>query len=175
MKGVKLTFLILVASVSFALLPGCTPQDTSQPEQSTQQTEQPKKLTHAISGYFSAVLLLESDAISVEIHFPDASSNRVIIEREDPRFAEIIQHLKKCISGSITQKTKVIVENGVTKTVHVAIPYAYGHFLDFELQDGAKMRFNVSDEVWFETEETIYNAIYKPAFKDFLNAILPRT
>lgn len=168
MKWVTITFLILAASVSFTLLPGCNTQDAS-------QTEQPTESTHPIYDYFSAVLLLESDAIRVEIYFPDTSSNRVIIEREDPRFSEIIQHLKNCISGSVTQKTKVIVENGVTETVHLTIPYAYGHFLDFKLKDGTIMHFNVSDEVWFETEETIYNAIYEPAFKDFLNTILPRT
>ncbi len=167
MKWFKITLLILVAAVSLALLPGCNLQDAS-------QAEQPTESTHPIYDYFSAVLLLESDAIRVDIHFSEPI-NMVIIEREDPRFSEIIQHLKNCISGSVTQKIKVIVENGVTKTVQLTIPYAWGHFLDFELQDGAVMRFNVSDEVWFETEETIYNAIYKPDFKDFLNTILPRT
>jgi len=133
------------------------------------------KVDKAIYDYFSAVLLVESEAIGVEVFFSDDSSDKVFIGKEDPRFAEILLYLKNCTSGSTTQKTQTIIEDGVTKTVHITIPYAYGHFLDFELQDGAKMRFNVEASVWFETDETIYNALCEPAFGDFLNTILPRS
>ena len=135
------------------------------------------RLTDNIFGYMDAVLLAEKHAIGIKLHHYVYTDTKIFIDREDSGFSAIINYLKNCVSGRINFKTMTTVDNGITKTVDITIPYAYGYFLDFILSDGTVLSFDAaSNTVWFETEDTIYNAaILDPSFVDFLEVVLPIT
>jgi hypothetical protein len=83
----------------------------------------------------------------------------------DLSMQEVQRYLKDPVLGSTTLKTQTIVENGVTKTIQVTIPYAYGYILTFGMEDGSEIWFNCSgDTVWFETQEAIYQASFSSDF-----------
>jgi hypothetical protein len=93
------------------------------------------------------------------------------IAAADPRMSSIQKYLSEAVLRVTTLKTRMMVENGVTSTVSVAIPYVWGYLLTFELNDGSQIRFNCSDSIWFETNAAIYQASSSDDFSVYLNEL----
>lgn len=97
----------------------------------------------------------------------------ITISASDSRVSSIQKYLSEAVLKGMTLKTRTMVENGVTSTVSVTIPYPYGYFLTFELKDGSEIRFNcATDNIWFETDEAIYQATFSSDFHAFLDNLI---
>lgn len=124
------------------------------------------------NGFSEAVEKVSLDSVRVEIR-DVVSGKSIVVDRGDPRFEEVLGYLKTSPLKKITHKTKTIVEENQTATVSVTIPYPWGRVLYFELKDGSKIWFNCATEnVWFETDQAIYQASFDPVFRAFLDEIL---
>jgi hypothetical protein len=174
----RLMLLILLILASFSLI-ACSSDSsdilTHKTGQDASQTELSNNLQESISGYFTALLVAENYAANVNIGFYNSDKgNSVLLKKDDPHFTDLLHYLKDCSSGSVTPKITTTVTNGITETIHITVLYSHDRFLDFSLTDGTILRFSVSDEVWFETDDAIYNAkYYGTEFSDFLDTILP--
>jgi len=85
-----------------------------------------------------------------------AAGKRALVDRSDPLFDKILGFLKSTTLKKATPKPLV---QGTT-TVSVAIPYPWGYFLTFELNDGSRLTFDLCHDgngggvIWFEIEST---------------------
>jgi hypothetical protein len=120
---------------------------------------------------FSAAVVRIQDALTLKISFHDL--HEINLSASDLNMQNIRQYLKESVLKNTTLKMRTIVENGVTTTVEVTIPYAYGYFLTFELEDGNKLWFNCAgEEIWYETDDAIYQASCSADFGAFLGELM---
>jgi hypothetical protein len=95
------------------------------------------------------------------------------LSASDQSMQKVQHYLKDSSLKSTLLKKRTTVENGVTRTSEVTIPYAYGYILTFGMEDGSEVWFNCSeDTVWFETEEAIYQSSFSSEFSSFLDELL---
>src|SRR3989304_7853354 len=115
-----------------------------------------------LNGFASAVAMVNQDSSSVEV-MEWTTGNKVTFTRGNPNFTEILRLLSTSTTKQITSESDIVVENGKTVTVQRTIPYPMGFIMTFDLKDGSKVKFNVtSDNIWFETDEAIYQASGSP-------------
>ena len=122
-----------------------------------------------LAEFSEAVRKITSDSISLEIE-SYVSGKKLMIDRNDPEFEEILQFLSDASAVRVVSKTQ-LVDN---QAVEVTIPYPYGIFLTFRSKDEAEVWFNSvsSGELWFESDEAIYNVSVNPSLNDVLNQLL---
>ncbi|MCL2678940.1 MAG: hypothetical protein FWF18_01370 [Dehalococcoidia bacterium] len=117
---------------------------------------------------FSVAVEQIQHTTKLTIYNYSASSRSVTLSENDSNLLLI----KRCLAESSLQRTTgkfaTVVDNGVTTTVQVTIPYAIGYILVFELNDGSQIRFNSGTSIWFETDK----AIYEGSFSADLQALL---
>lgn len=129
-----------------------------------------KETTRVTDEFSEAVRRVVSDSISLEIE-EAYSGKRLVIDRSDPELAEILQYLNAASTVRIIPKTTVVGN----QTVRVTIPYTYGIFLTFKLEDGSEVWFNLSKrDLWFESDEAIYEVSVDLSLNDVLNQLLSR-
>ncbi len=119
---------------------------------------------------FSAAVVSVQEAVNLKVSRDMQAINLLAYE---PSMLRIQQYLSRAVLKNTTLKMKEIVENGVTTTVEVTIPYAYGYFLTFELEDGTELWFNCAgEEIWYETDDAIYQASCSADFGAFLGELM---
>jgi hypothetical protein len=119
---------------------------------------------------FSAAVVHVQDAANLKL---SRDMQIINLSAYEPSMLRIQQYLSQAVLKNTTFKMRTIVENGVTKTVEVTIPYAYGYFLTFELEDGTELWFNCAgEEIWYETDEAIYQASCSADFGVFLGELM---
>ncbi len=150
-KWLSLIVLGLALILAVPALTGCT--DNS-PSVSLTEPE--------LNGFASAVAMVNRDSISAEVT-EWTTGNKVTFTRDNPNFTEILRLLGASTTEQVTSESAIVVENGKTVTVQRTIPYPMGFIITFDLKDGSKVKFNVtSDNIWFETDEAIYQASASP-------------
>jgi len=109
-----------------------------------------------------------SDSVRLEME-ELASGKGLVIDRDDPEFGEILHYLNDASTMRVVAKTTVVNN----QTVSVTVPYPYGVFLTFKLNDGSEVRFDsTSSELWYESDEAVYEASVDPGLYDMLNQLL---
>ncbi len=136
-------------------------------------------LTHQSDNDFSAAVakVVHSYAVQVTSGTSLESRKLVTIDRNDPRFKEIVQYLNSSKVKAVTLKTGGVVTKGnLTTTVSVTVLYPLGNYLTFMLWNGSTVHFTYDrEDIWFETDQATYQVSFDPAFSDFLNTIVQAT
>ena len=114
----------------------------------------------------------EGYSISTEIEWY-ATGKKMTLKRDDPRYAEFIKLFRYSAFGPSFSRISKTTINERQETVAVAVPYAWGYILTFNLKDGSTIWFNCSSEnTWYETRDTIYKVGFDEQFRTFLEAML---
>lgn len=132
--------------------------------------------TMSVNDFSTAVEQVNHNSLRVVV-LDSGSEQKVVMNNTDPRFENLLQHLNNSSLMKTIPKTTTIVEGNRTTTVTtVTIPYPWGYVLTFELKDGSTIWFNCATEnIWFETDQAIYQASFDPAFNTFLNNVTQET
>jgi hypothetical protein len=153
-KWLSLITLGLALILAIPSLTGCTsnaPSSTSTMEPGYQLDE-----------FAAFVAKANQYSTSVEI-MEWTTGKKTVLTKDSQDFTEILRLLKASTTKQVTNKSANMVENGKTVTVQRTIPYPMGFIMTFDLKDGSKIKFNVtSDNIWFETDEAIYQASVNP-------------
>jgi len=115
---------------------------------------------------------LVSNAEKLEVEYY-VTGERVLVDKGDPVFNEVLNLLKSSTLRKVTRKT-IVIGNG---TGYVTIPYPYCYLLTFELRNGTKLKFNLIPEgtIWFEIKEAIFEVKVDPKLVRLVRGILSRT
>jgi len=149
--------LILAASA----LGGCTATSTSLTSAS-----------ESVDEFALALTRVNQDSISVEVK-KWTTGMKVIVLEDDTNFSKVLEYFNASNTKQITSKSATMVENGKTVTAQRTIPYPMGFILNFCLKDGSKVESNVtSDNIWFETGESIYEITVDPDFFPYLENLM---
>lgn len=130
------------------------------------------------STVFSSVIEKVGHSYAVQVTSSISSESRkfVTIDKNDTRFKEIIQYLNNSKVNAVTLKTGVVTRGNLTTTTSVTVLYSLGNYLTFMLWNGSTVHFTYEHEnIWFETDQAIYQMSFDPAFKVFLNTIITTT
>jgi hypothetical protein len=142
--------------------------EVSMPFNITKQEE----ITDNSNGFSSKVTSISKYSLQVTI-LEYSANQSLVLNNSDPKFEVLLQHLNNSSLLRTMLKTRTVVEGNRTTTTSVTVPYSWGIILTFELDDGSTLRFNCAqDDIWFETEQAIYQASFDPAFNIFLNIVL---
>lgn len=138
------------------------------------QTTTTTVTTHTSDGFSSAVAKVgRSYAVQVASGISSENEKLVTIGRNDSRLNVIVQYLNSSKVKAVTLKTATITEGNRTTTVSVTIPYSLGNYLIFMLWNGSTVHFTYTwEDIWFETDQAIYQMSLDPAFRAFLSTIL---
>lgn len=118
--------------------------------------------------YIRAVQNISSSAIGLTIK-AYTSDRQILVNKERPEFGSIIDYVK---GSKLTWSQPRFVENDAKKT-EVAIPYAIAFVLEFPLSDGSSIVFDYgTDQLWFNTKETIYSASVEPGLYQILDKLV---
>lgn len=158
----RLLRILAIGSIPIVSLAGVLAGCSETVSDISSKIDNPSNFSEAVTAIQDAPELMISHYDSPEINL--ASS--------DQSMQEVQRYLKDSILKSTTLKTQTIVENGVTKTIQVTIPYAYGYILTFGMEDGSEVWFNCSgDTVWFDADDAIYQSSFSSEFSAFLERL----
>ncbi len=150
-KWFSLITLGLAVILAIPALTGCTNNAVS-----------PTSIIEPVDEFALTVAKVNQDSTSVEIT-EWTTGKKSALTTHNPDFTKILQFLSASTTKQVTSKSATVVENGKTVTVPRTIPYPMGFIMTFDLKDGSKVKFNVtSDNIWFETDEAIYQASVSP-------------
>ena len=125
-----------------------------------------------ISSWSDVVKLLDSKAKSLKVRCY-LTGKEVRIERGDAKFVEMLSLL----GSSSVKRTVRKVATSNNLTVSVTVPYPYGYFLVFELENGSQISLDYGSRgtIWFETEETIYEVEVSEELEELIESALSRS
>ena len=81
------------------------------------------------------------------------------------------------LGSSSVKRTVRKVATSNNLTVSVTVPYPYGYFLVFELENGSQISLDYGSRgtIWFETEETIYEVEVSEELEELIESALSRS